>query len=68
PSSFLSERWLPTDHTDRPVVTLSDKPDVFLPFGSGPKACIGKSIALVEIKLIPARLVARLVWRFNFEL
>lgn len=63
-SVFLPERWLPSDHPDRPAATLNDRQDVFQPFGFGPKACIGKGIALAEIKLI----LARMVWRFDFEL
>ncbi|KAF1951056.1 cytochrome P450 4F3 omega-hydroxylase [Byssothecium circinans] len=64
PETFLPERWLPADHPDRPNVTLSDKQEAFQPFSIGPKACLGKGIALAEVKLI----LARLVWHFDFEL
>ncbi|KAF2792082.1 cytochrome P450 4F3 omega-hydroxylase [Melanomma pulvis-pyrius CBS 109.77] len=64
PETFLPERWLPADHPDRPNATLSDKQEVFQPFSVGPKACLGKGMALAEIKFI----LARLVWHFDFEL
>ncbi|OCK73848.1 cytochrome P450, partial [Lepidopterella palustris CBS 459.81] len=64
PDKFIPERWLPTDHPDRPKATLSDKQDAFQPFGFGPKNCIGKALAYAEMKLI----IARFVWHFDFEL
>lgn len=37
---------------------------MFQPFSVGPKNCIGKGLAIAEIKLI----IARFVERFEFEL
>ncbi|KAF2831530.1 cytochrome P450 [Ophiobolus disseminans] len=64
PHHFLPERWLPSTHPARPAVTLSDRQEAFHPFSVGPKNCIGKGLAMAEIKLI----VARFVQRFEFEL
>jgi cytochrome P450 len=64
PDSYLPNRWLPADHPDRPKITLTDKQDALQPFSVGPKSCLGKGLALAEMKLI----LARFVWRFDFEL
>ncbi|KAG9235760.1 cytochrome P450 4F3 omega-hydroxylase [Amylocarpus encephaloides] len=64
PDSYIPERWFPALHPDRPKVTLSDKQDACQPFGYGYKSCLGKGLALVEMKLI----LARFVWHFDFEL
>ncbi|KAJ1359998.1 hypothetical protein KIN20_018851 [Parelaphostrongylus tenuis] len=45
---FYPERWLNT--TERPLVA-------FLPFGIGPRQCIGIRLAMMEIKLVLAHLL-----------
>lgn len=57
PLSFRPERFSPEGEA-------SMKPFSFLPFGAGPRACIGKSFAMVEAQL----LLASLIQRFRFEL
>jgi cytochrome P450 len=57
PEAFRPERFTPEEEEKRPKLS-------YLPFGAGPRACIGKVFALLEARLILAT-VAR---RFRFEL
>lgn len=54
PHEFVPERW---------IEDLGDNRDAFQPFGVGPRTCIGRYIAMVEMRLI----LARLLWRFDWE-
>ena len=47
PLSFRPERWLDRTPAETPA---------FFPFGAGPRACIGRTFALVEAKLVLATL------------
>jgi cytochrome P450 len=51
PDEFLPERWLTQAGT---VIT---PPPYFLPFGAGPRVCIGRRFALIELRVIISELV-----------
>jgi cytochrome P450 len=55
PDAFLPERWLTTD-PDRPR-------HAYLPFGGGPRMCIGEGFASMEAVLLLATIAQR--WRFT---
>jgi cytochrome P450 len=57
PGEFLPERWL-ADSTLHP-----HSPRVSAPFGSGPRICPGRALALLEMRLV----VALLVHSFELE-
>lgn len=57
PFTFDPERWMP-ENAHRLV-----HPYAYLPFGQGPRGCIGQRFALQEMKLV----LARLVCRFRFS-
>jgi cytochrome P450 len=57
PGVFRPERFTPEEEERRPKLS-------YLPFGAGPRACIGKVFALLEARLI----LATLARRFRFEL
>lgn len=60
PESYLPERWFPL----RPENIITHNPAAFAPFGLGPRRCIGKELAQVEMQLI----IARLVWNFDISM
>ncbi|KAE8139141.1 cytochrome P450 [Aspergillus pseudotamarii] len=57
PDQFIPERWLGTD--DR---FDSDRKDVVQPFSLGPRDCLGKNLAHMEMRLMLTKLL------FNFDI
>ncbi|KAK3938549.1 cytochrome P450 monooxygenase [Diplogelasinospora grovesii] len=57
PTEFHPERWLGDPRFD------TDRKDAFQPFSIGPRNCIGKNLAYMEMRLI----LARLVWNFDIS-
>ncbi|KAE8363758.1 cytochrome P450 [Aspergillus caelatus] len=57
PEQFIPERWLGTD--DR---FDSDRKDVVQPFSLGPRDCLGKNLAHMEMRLMLSKLL------FNFDI
>ncbi|KAJ5291528.1 cytochrome P450 [Penicillium angulare] len=57
PLSFVPERWY-----SRPEM-IRDK-DSFAPFGVGRRACVGKNLALTQIRLVVTILLSRYIVRF----
>jgi len=59
PDSFIPERWL-----DEDVRFKLDRLEASLPFGTGPRVCIGRNLAYMEMRLI----AAHLLWNFDLSL
>ncbi|KAL7798975.1 cytochrome P450 [Trichoderma afarasin] len=59
PDTFKPERWLGED-----AEFLDDHLNASLPFGTGPRVCIGKNLAYLEMRLI----AATILWNFDIEL
>lgn len=55
-SEFMPERWLKSGEGACPHAKGTN-PFVYLPFGFGPRTCIGKRIAEMEIETLMARLI-----------
>ncbi|XP_017112236.1 probable cytochrome P450 12a5, mitochondrial [Drosophila elegans] len=70
-SEFLPERWLrnASDSSGKcPANDLKTKnPFVFLPFGFGPRMCVGKRIVEMELELGIARLLRNFNVEFNYS-
>ncbi|KAK9413202.1 putative Isotrichodermin C-15 hydroxylase [Seiridium unicorne] len=62
--AFWPERWLNTTHAMYDKRFSDDNRDAFKPFSHGPRDCIGKNLAYLEMRL----LISRLLYRFDFEL
>ncbi|EOA87503.1 uncharacterized protein SETTUDRAFT_154174 [Exserohilum turcica Et28A] len=56
PDKFVPERWLP-DELGFSEYHQYDNREAWLPFGTGPRTCIGKNMALHEIRGVLAKLV-----------
>jgi cytochrome P450 len=61
------ERWWPEAAAFRPERWLAERPDgsriAYVPFGGGPRRCIGEPFALMEGTLVLATIARR--WRFR---
>ena len=59
-AAMRPERWLETNISSCPV----HKQEAFMPFGSGPRLCPGKNLALLEMKMV----LSMLSKNFDMEL
>ncbi|KAH8658201.1 cytochrome P450 [Xylariales sp. PMI_506] len=59
PDAFRPERWLGEDER-----FANDQLSASLPFGTGPRVCIGRNLAYMEMRLI----CAHLLWNFDLAL
>ncbi|KAI0867410.1 cytochrome P450 [Hypoxylon argillaceum] len=59
PDTFQPERWL-----GEKKKFSKDRLDASLPFGTGPRVCLGKNLAYLEMLLI----TVHLLWNFDLEL
>jgi len=62
PLEFIPERWLGREKC--PEEHQGDERRVVQAFSVGPRNCIGKNLAYMEMKLI----LARVLWEFDLEL
>ncbi|KAL7937577.1 cytochrome P450 [Trichoderma chlorosporum] len=58
PEEFIPERWLGDPRFK------NDQKRIFTPFSVGARGCIGKNLALAQMRLI----MARLIWNYDIEL
>ncbi|KAI6715904.1 cytochrome P450 [Diplocarpon mali] len=55
PDDFIPDRWLDEGKEDKLAASV--------PFGNGPRVCVGRNLALMEMLII----TASLLWRFEVE-
>lgn len=68
---FLPERWLrpskeAAPNGECPHALKASSPFIYLPFGFGPRMCIGKRIVEMELELGIARLIRNFNVEFNY--
>ncbi|KAL8704284.1 MAG: hypothetical protein Q9201_002538 [Fulgogasparrea decipioides] len=70
PNEFNPSRWLssssssPPNNNSLPPMKQGTHQSAFNPFSLGPRNCLGRNLAYLELRLI----LARLVWEFDVEL
>lgn len=64
PHDFIPERWLPESTKDASSPFFKDDREARQPFLVGPRNCIGKSLAISEMRQI----LVRILWNFDLEL
>ena len=62
PTAFRPERWLPSA-ADANAFQGDKSREAFHPFLEGPRSCLGRYLAMLEMRLI----LAKLVWHFDLE-
>jgi cytochrome P450 len=60
PESFVPERWL----ENAPAEFKKDDKSAMQAFSIGPRNCLGKNLAYIEMRMI----LARMIWNFEMEL
>lgn len=60
-SSFLPERWLVLDGNDSNEQRFDPKAGPQLAFGLGPRACFGRRLVYMELRIF----ITLLIWRFE---
>lgn len=72
PDAFLPERWLPREDQTKLEPSLFQNRDLikhntaaFFPFSTGPMGCIGKTLALMQMRMAICALVQRFDMHFQ---
>lgn len=61
---FLPERWL--KQTEGCPSIKDAHPFVYLPFGNGPRTCIGRRLAMLEMEILVSRITRLFDYRWNY--
>lgn len=65
---FIPERWLKDETAQArcPLSARSANPFVYLPFGFGPRSCVGRRFAEMEIEVLLARILRQYKLEWNY--
>ncbi|XP_053951150.1 probable cytochrome P450 12e1, mitochondrial [Anastrepha ludens] len=66
PDKFIPERWLRNDKSAQALEGQISNPFLYVPFGFGPRSCVGKRIVNMELEITLARLVRNFHIEFNY--
>ena len=61
---FWPERWLIAEGLQEHPEKIVHNPNAWIPFSFGPYNCVGKNMALQELRMLICHLVQRLTIRF----
>ncbi|KAL2192616.1 cytochrome P450 [Corynascus similis CBS 632.67] len=64
PDDFRPERWLAAGEEGSDKRFANDRLGASLPFGTGPRVCIGKNLAYMEMRLV----AAHMLWNFDLSI
>lgn len=65
PNEFMPERWLKKNVPNACPEAKASNPFVYLPFGFGPRSCVGKRFAEMEMNVLLTRLLRK--YRIEFD-
>ncbi|XP_019847577.2 probable cytochrome P450 12e1, mitochondrial [Bactrocera dorsalis] len=66
PDKFMPERWLRNDQSAEALEAQITNPFLYVPFGFGPRSCMGKRIVNLELEVTLACLVRNFQIEFNY--
>ncbi|XP_065358585.1 probable cytochrome P450 12c1, mitochondrial [Calliphora vicina] len=67
PKEYIPERWLREENGENDKISVKNMhPFTFLPFGFGPRSCVGKRIVDLEMEITMANLVRNFEIEFNY--
>ena len=64
PDTFWPERWLIAEGLEPATEKLAHNVNAFVPFSFGPYSCVGKTVALQEMRTILCHFIYTLNFRF----
>ncbi|XP_061393813.1 probable cytochrome P450 12c1, mitochondrial [Musca vetustissima] len=68
PLEFIPERWLRSTETGMQEYSAKHiNPFIFLPFGFGPRSCLGKRIVDMELEITVANIVRNFHMEYNYS-
>jgi benzoate 4-monooxygenase len=62
PLEFIPERWMPEEDFGKDETEAKNLKDYCIPFSLGPRACIGRNLAYMEVSIVIAALVLNFEW------
>lgn len=66
-NEFLPERWLRSSGLESDEISVKNtNPFIFLPFGFGPRSCVGKRIVDLQLEITLANIVRNFKMEFNY--
>ncbi|XP_055902865.1 probable cytochrome P450 12a5, mitochondrial [Eupeodes corollae] len=65
PNEFIPERWLRKNSNSSEIIQDNSHPFSFLPFGFGPRICVGKRIVDIELEVCMAKLIRNFKIEYN---
>ena len=64
PDTFWPDRWLIAEGIQESKEKITHNPDAFIPFSFGPANCVGKNLAMLEMRLVLCHIMQKLNLRF----
>ena len=64
PDTFWPDRWLIAEGLQESKEKITHNPNAFIPFSFGPSNCVGKNLAILEMRLLVCHIFQKLDLRF----
>ena len=60
PDEFWPDRWLIAEGIQESNEKIVHNPDAFIPFSFGPANCVGRNLAMLEMRMVVCHIIHRL--------